>query len=165
MKTLYLIRHAKSSWDDPFQNDFERPLNSRGRSDAPRMARRLKEKEVHPDLMLSSPAERAISTCKIMAGKIGYDINNVRTDRRLYHASEDELLQVVRELHDANDEVVIFAHNPGLTDFANRLYRRNFTDNIPTCGIVALKFDIASWKDATWGSGKVVFFDYPKREE
>ena len=111
MKTLYLIRHAKSSWDDPFQNDFERPLNSRGRSDAPRMARRLKEKDIHPDLMLSSPAERALSTCKIMAEKMGYNLNNVHTDRRLYHASEEELLQVVRELNDSNDEVALFAHN------------------------------------------------------
>ena len=164
MKTLYVIRHAKSSWDDPFQKDFDRPLNKRGKTDAPRMGKRLKEKELAPDLLLSSPAERALSTCLIIAEKIGYDPRNVHTDKRLYHASEDQLLSVVHGLNDANDEVMIFAHNPGLTDFVNKLSDEPVTNNIPTCGVVALKFPGGSWKTIAWKKGEMVFFDYPKNK-
>jgi phosphohistidine phosphatase len=162
MKTLFLIRHAKSSWDDPFQDDFDRPLNKRGKNDAPRMGRRLKEKDIHPDLLISSPAERALSTCMIIAEKIGYSALNILTDQKLYHASEDKLLSIVHRFNDANDEVMIFAHNPGLTDFANRLSLEPVTDNIPTCGIVALKFSVDSWKAVMWKKGEVDFYDYPK---
>lgn len=162
MKTIYLVRHAKSSWEDPFQDDFERPLNERGRKDAPRMARRLKEKEIHPDLLLSSPAARAISTCKIIAETAGYDHKQIKTDPRLYHASEETFLGIVQALNDANDVAMIFAHNPGLTDFANRLLLEAFTDNIPTCGITAIHFDVSSWRDVQWGGGEIDFFDFPK---
>ena len=162
MKTIYLVRHAKSSWDDPFQDDFDRPLNERGRTDAPRMARRLKEKEIHPDLLLSSPAARAISTCKVIAETAGYHHNQIKTDSRLYHASEETLLQIVKKLSDEIDVVMIFAHNPGLTDFANRLLPEPFTNNIPTCGITGIQFDISSWQDVQWGNGEIHFFDYPK---
>lgn len=162
VKTLYVIRHAKSSWEDPLLDDFDRPLSNRGRRDAPRMGKRLRERELHPDLLLSSPAERAISTCLIIAEEIGYNLNNVHTDRRLYHADDDRLLTIVRSLNDANDEVAIFGHNPGLTDFVNRLCQEPVTDNIPTCGIVCLKFPVDSWKNVRWGKGEVNFFDFPK---
>ncbi|MEX2230685.1 MAG: histidine phosphatase family protein [Cyclobacteriaceae bacterium] len=162
MKTLYLIRHAKSSWDDPFQDDLDRPLNKRGKSDAPRMGKRLKEKDIHPDILISSPAERALSTCMIIAEKIGYAPVNIHTDEELYHASEDKLLSFVHHLNDANDEVMIFGHNPGLTDFGNRLCPEPVAENIPTCGIVALKFPVNSWKAVTWKKGALDFFDYPK---
>lgn len=162
MKTLYLVRHAKSSWDDPFMDDFDRPLNSRGRSDAPRMGKRLKERDPHPDMLISSPSERALSTCVIIAEKIGYSLNNIHTDSRLYHASEEQLLSIVRGFNDANDEIMIVGHNPGLTDFANRLSHEPVTDNVPTCGIIGMRLPVSSWKDAGWGKGAVVFFDYPK---
>jgi phosphohistidine phosphatase len=164
MKILYLVRHAKSSWDDPLQEDFDRPLNNRGRTDAPRMGKKLSERGIHPDLLLSSPAERAISTCVIIAEKIGYSLNNIHTDKRLYHASEETLLRVVREMNDANDEVMLFSHNPGLTDFANRLTPRMFTDNVPTCGVVALGLAVNSWAEVTWGTAKLRFFDFPKNK-
>jgi phosphohistidine phosphatase len=162
MKILYLVRHAKSSWEDPFQNDFDRPLNKRGRTDAPRMGKRLKEREVHPDLLLSSPAERALSTCLILAEKLAYNPKGIHTDRRLYHATEDELLSIVHQLNESNDQVMIFAHNPGLTEFANKLCRGAVTDNIPTCGIVAIKLPFDSWKAVRWETGEIDFFDYPK---
>lgn len=164
MKILYLIRHAKSSWADPSQNDFDRPLNNRGRIDAPRMAKRLKEKGIHPDLLLSSPAERAFATCKLMAEVLRCPDGLVTTERRLYHATPDELKSIVKGLDDASDEVMIFSHNPGLTDFANCLNKKTFTENIPTCGVVAMEFNIDSWKDVIWGAGKLVFFDFPKNE-
>jgi len=163
MKTLYLVRHAKSSWEHLFQDDFDRPLNERGRKDAPRMAKRLKERDIKPDLVLTSPAERALSTCMIMAERAGYPSSNILKDQRLYHASDEQLLKIVREFNDANDEVMIFCHNPGLTEFVNRLIREPLTDNIPTCGVVCIKLPVTSWKEVTWENGDVRFYDYPKK--
>lgn len=166
MKTLYLIRHAKSSWDDLDLTDLERPLNERGRKDAPRMGKRLKEKNVFPDLMLTSPAIRAFETCKIIAKILGYSEEKVKTDTRLYHASEDQLLKVIQEIQDLNDDeevVFIFGHNPGLTDFANSLLNQTI-DNIPTCGVIGAKVRVKSWKETKFGSGEMKFFDFPKRK-
>jgi phosphohistidine phosphatase len=165
MKTVYLVRHAKSSWDDPLQKDFDRPLNKRGRRDAPRMGKRLQEREIHPDLLLSSPAERALSSCLLIAEKIGYTLHDVLTDRRLYHAGDDQLMSLICDLNDEHDEVMIVAHNPGLTDFVNRASREPVIDNIPTCGVVALKFPVRSWNSITWGKGEMMFFDFPKERE
>jgi phosphohistidine phosphatase len=166
MKRLLLIRHAKSSWDDPALRDFDRPLNERGVRDAPRMAKRLKEKQIHPDLMVSSPAVRALATCKAMAAVLKYSESKIKTYEALYHASEDTLLEVVRQLPDYADReevALLFGHNPGLTDFANQLLDANI-DNIPTCGIVACTFRLQHWKDVTWGSAKMDFFDFPKNK-
>ncbi|MBK5280437.1 MAG: histidine phosphatase family protein [Bacteroidia bacterium] len=167
MKTLYLIRHAKSSWDDLDLKDFDRPLNERGKKDAPRMAKRLKEKKVFPDLMLSSPAERALTTCKEIAKVLGYLEENIKSDSRLYHADEDQLLKIVQEIKDLNDAeevVMIFGHNPGLTVFANLLLNEHIP-NIPTCGVVAADMKISSWNDTKFRSGKLLFFDFPKENK
>ncbi|HEY3430146.1 MAG TPA: histidine phosphatase family protein [Cyclobacteriaceae bacterium] len=161
MKKLYVIRHAKSSWDSPLLDDFDRPLNERGERDAPRMAKRLKEKRIVPDLMLSSPANRALTTCIKIADVLQYQPEKIKTDETLYHADEDEILGVVKKLNDKHDEVIIFGHNPGLTDFINKMTDARI-DNIPTCGVVACVFEVDSWKKISWGSGKVDFFDYPK---
>jgi len=163
MKILYLVRHAKSSWEDIFQDDFDRPLNERGRKDAPRMAKRLKERDIIPDLLLTSPAERALSTCMIMAERAGYPSSSILKDQRLYHASDEQLLKIVHELNDASDEVMIFCHNPGLTEFVNRLVREPLTDNVPTCGVVCIKLPVTSWKEVRWKNGDVRFYDYPKK--
>jgi phosphohistidine phosphatase len=162
MKTLILVRHAKSSWDDPFQDDFDRPLNKRGRSDAPRMATRLTEKDLHPGLLLSSPAQRALSTCMLIAEGLGYPPSDIKTDRRLYRATDEDILKVVQTLDDTHEQVMLFAHNPGLTDFANRVTQQPVTDDIPTCGVVALQLPVSSWKDVRWESGHLMFYDYPK---
>jgi phosphohistidine phosphatase len=163
MKTLYLVRHAKSSWEDPYQKDFDRPLNDRGIRNAPRMGKRLKEKEIHPDLMLSSPAVRALSTCQAIAAILGYEANLIQTDRKLYHASEVEILAIVNKLNDKLEDVMIFGHNPGLTDFINNLNRSSdIIDNLPTCGVVAFKLSVGSWRDVQWKAGDMEFFDFPK---
>ena len=142
MKSLYIIRHAKSSWSDPTESDFDRGLNERGKRDAPRMAKRLKEKEIYPDLMLSSPAKRAFSTAKRLAEVLNYSKNNIK---------------------DKHNIVLLFGHNPGLTDFVNTLAAEEINiDNLPTCGIVAFNLFVESWKDVSWASAKMLFFDYPK---
>ena len=166
MKTLYVVRHAKSSWDEPDQADFDRPLNERGKRDAPRMAKRLKEKNIRPDLMIASPAKRAWSTARRIAKGIGYPKDQIKADERLYHADDDRILNVLQGVKDKHDSVMYFGHNPGLTDFVNSLMNiEHDIDNIPTCGIVAFQFNIDSWKQLTWGIGSLLFFDYPKNRE
>ena len=166
MKTLYIIRHAKSSWDASNVDDFERPLNDRGKRDAPRMGKRLKEKEIHPELLLSSPAKRALSTAKKIAKVLNYAKDDIKTERNLYHADEETILSIIQGMKDKHNSVMIFSHNPGLTDFVNSLMTGEIDiDNIPTCGVVAFQLDVSSWKDVTWGSGKLLFFDYPKSRE
>lgn len=128
------------------------------------MAKRLKERSIHPDVLLSSPAERAIATARLIAEKAGYRLRDIRTDERLYHAGDEELLTVVHGLNDSTDEVMIVTHNPGLTEFVNRLSSEPVTDNVPTCGIVCIKLPVTSWKDTSWGKGEVDFFDYPKNK-
>ena len=161
MKYLYLVRHAKSSWDDLSLQDAERPLSERGMRDAPRMAKRIKEQEVTIDQMMTSHAVRALATCRNFSDVLKYPKENIRINRSLYHASEDGMLEVVHDLDDTLDRVMVFAHNPGLTDFVNSLTGERIT-NVPTTGIVAVAFEVDSWKDITWGSGNMVFFDYPK---
>ncbi len=164
MKMLYVIRHAKSSWDNPGLNDFDRPLNERGKRDAPRMGKRLKEKRIVPDLLLSSPAKRAITTCEIMADMLGYPEGKIKTDQELYHAGEEDILQIIKKINDKHEAVFIFGHNPGLTDFVNQL-TDTFINNVPTCGVVACTLNIQSWKETGWGKGKVDFFDFPKSKD
>jgi phosphohistidine phosphatase len=166
MKTLFVVRHAKSSWENAGIADFDRPLNDRGKKDAPRMAKRLKGKKIHPDLMLTSPANRALTTCKRMAEILGYAADKIKTDRKLYHASEDEILSIIGGLKDTYDSVMIFGHNPGLTEFINLLlHESHHVEHIPTCGIVAITLDINSWSVAKNTEGKLLFFDFPKSKD
>lgn len=166
MKTLYVVRHAKSSWDNPFLNDADRPLNDRGKRDAPRMAKRLLEKKIVPDLMIASPATRAITTCHIMAQVLGITDDRIKVERSLYHANPSGVLQLVKDTGNQFGQVMIFGHNPGLTDFVNALRTdRSIIENIPTCGIVGFSIAIDAWSDLKWRQGKLDFFDYPKSRD
>jgi phosphohistidine phosphatase len=166
MKTLYIIRHAKSSWADLDQSDYDRPLNERGKRDAPRMGKRLKEKEIHPDLILSSPAKRAWSTGKRIAEILKYPKKNIQTAKGLYHADEETILETLRKVNNHCNIIMLIGHNPGLTDFVNTVSEDETNiDNIPTCGTVAFEFKVESWKEIKWGTGKMLFFDYPKSKE
>ena len=162
MKTLLLIRHAKSSWDDLSMPDFRRPLNARGRKDAPEMAQRLLQKEQFPDLILSSPANRAITTARMMADVIGYQVVAIREVDELYHASSAQIAAVLRDAG-SSDCVWLFAHNPGVTDFVNE-YTPVRLDNMPTCGVFAMQFDINDWHDINGAKARFLFFDYPKSD-
>src|SRR5688572_12433361 len=130
------------------------------------MAKRLKEKEIHADQMVSSPAKRAFATAKKIAKVLKYPKDEIKTDRRLYHADEETILTVVREVKDSRKTVMIFGHNPGLTEFVNSLMDgQQDIDNIPTCGVVAFQFNAETWSEVDWGKGKMLFFDYPKSKE
>jgi phosphohistidine phosphatase len=166
MKVLLLTRHAKSSWEDSDLADFDRPLNERGKRDAPRMGKRLRERDIHPDIMVTSPARRAFDTCIEIATALKFPESKIKTSQSLYHASEDEILRVVQGLkdHDDHEEVaIVFGHNPGLTDFANRLMNETI-DNIPTCGVVGCHLRVTRWQEVTWGAGNLAFFDFPKKK-
>jgi phosphohistidine phosphatase len=143
--------------------DFDRPLNDRGLKDAPYMGNRLKERGVHPDLMISSPAVRALTTCRALATALGYPEEKIKADKRLYHAAEDKLLTVIKECRNFQDPgvILVVGHNPGLTEFANRLLD-DAIDNIPTCGIIAGELNIESWYDLAWGCGEREFFETPR---
>lgn len=164
MKTIYLVRHAKSSWDDPSLRDFDRPLNDRGKNDAPRMGKRLRKRGILPDLILSSSAKRARSTAKRIAETLGYPEKEIQLTDTLYHAEPEVILSVIHRLPDSCNSVMLVGHNPGLTDFANEFLGVRI-DNVPTCGVVAAQFDVRSWKDVGEAQGRFLFFDYPKQQE
>ncbi len=162
MKRLTLVRHAKSDWSLAGQADWDRPLNKRGQRDAPEMARRLRSRRLKPDLILSSPAVRALTTATIMARELKVPATSLQQDERLYLASPADLLAVIRELGGTSKHVMVFAHNPGLTECANRLSAGEHIDNLPTCGVFTATCDLADWHSLDWGSGQQVEFDYPK---
>ncbi|MEK6476856.1 histidine phosphatase family protein [Catalinimonas sp. 4WD22] len=163
MKTLFLIRHAKSSWDDPSLDDFDRPLNDRGKKDAPKMGKRLKKQKIHPDLMVSSTAKRAKKTAQAIADALDYAEKHIQWRDELYHAGPETILRVIQKVDDKVGQLFLFGHNPGLTDIANRIGASPI-DNIVTTGIYALQLDITSWQDAQLnGKAKLLFYDYPKK--
>lgn len=161
MKRLIIVRHAKSSWNHPELADFDRPLNRRGERNAPLMGRRLRELRAKPQLMFSSPAKRAISTARLLADELGYQKKHIIERRDLYGSGANELLGVLRGIDDEYTEVLLCGHNPELTNLYNFLANSTI-DNIPTCGIACMDFDVASWVDLTRGSGRLVYFEYPK---
>ncbi len=163
MRTLYLIRHAKSSWEDPTRDDFDRPLNKRGKRDAPIMGNRLRDNGADPDLVISSPAKRAVLTARTIAKAVGYEAGRIETDEAIYGGGASRLLGLIRRIDDANHRVMLFGHNPGLTWLAVDLTDARI-DNMPTCAVLCIRFDVASWGEIKKGAGEVVFFDYPKNK-
>ena len=161
MKTLFLVRHAKSSWKDSSIDDNDRPLNKRGKRDAPFMGELLKEKVVNPDLVISSPAKRASKTAQIIAEQIGYYKKDIIYSEEIYEASSRELVDFIKKIDDKYNSVMLFGHNPGFT-MLNNFLSKHYIDNIPTCGIVALEFN-NTWKEIDKNTAKMIFFDYPKR--
>ena len=161
MKTLLLIRHAKSSWDDAGLSDFDRPLSDRGKKDAPRMAERLHERNIKIDAFVSSPAKRAKKTAEQFAKQYKKDDEDIIFRTELYMAGDDAFNAVVEKLEDKYDCVAIFSHNPGITDFANILTDARI-DNIPTSGIFAVSIDTKKWNKFREAKKKFLFFDYPK---
>ncbi len=146
MRRLFLVRHAKSSWGDPSLPDRERPLNDRGKRDAPTMGKRLAALRVKPDVILSSPAKRAFKTARILAEELGYRLEDIRVDARLYASGPDILLGIIRELGDKKKCVMVVGHNPELTELAHR-YSGTIT-HMPTCAVAEFAFAANSWPDA-----------------
>jgi phosphohistidine phosphatase len=161
LKTLFLIRHAKSSWNDARLSDPQRPLSQRGRRDARRSGKRLARRHRKPDLLLSSPALRALQTAQLIAGKLGCKRKDIVVDARLYACKSGDLLRVIHQLDDGFKRVMLFGHNPELTDLARR-----FSDEIhhlPTCAVARFKFDVGSWTQVGRAALVTTTLDLPPR--
>jgi len=161
MKTLILVRHAKSSWDDPSISDFDRPLNDRGKKDAPEMAERLKDKGLKIDLFVSSPAKRARKTARVFAKEFNVEKEEIKLLEDLYMASPSVFSVIVEGLDDKADTVALFSHNPGITEYASSLTNVRI-DNMPTCSVFAVQADTGEWSGFEKAEKHFLFFDYPK---
>jgi phosphohistidine phosphatase len=161
MKTLIIVRHAKSSWADPGMIDFDRPLNERGKKDAPEMAHRLLAHQLKVDLLVSSPAKRARKTAKYFAEVLEFEQEAIVMVPELYHPHQDAILQVVKSFPDEHKVAALFSHNPGVTEFINSLTELR-VDHVPTCAVFAASFPVMHWDQLELGQGKFLFFEYPK---
>jgi phosphohistidine phosphatase len=164
MRRITIVRHAKSSWDNPTLMDAQRPLNARGKDSAPMMGERLRKRGMSPDLLVSSPASRAVETAHIIAGKLGYPQESIHQDSRLYHASVKDWFSVICSFPKDANHVLCFGHNPGLTHLYN-IFSPEPQSNIPTCGIIDLTFDVDEWEDVTQAKPGFISYDYPKSKE
>jgi len=163
MKTLYLIRHAKSSWKDLSLEDIERPLNKRGKKDAPLIGQYLKEKGVVPDLMISSPAKRAYTTAKLIAKELDYDVADIVKNKKIYvfDYSGKDVMEVVRGIRNKHDVVMIFGHNPTFSHLSNSFIDAPI-EEMPTCGTVCFQFDTDKWKEIEDSEAELLFSIHPK---
>jgi phosphohistidine phosphatase len=161
MKTILLIRHAKSSWDTLTVKDEERPLNDRGKKNAPEMARRLHKRKVPIDAFISSPAVRALTTARYFADEYSVSHNKIIVVPSLYMADNSAFIEAIRNAPAEASSVALFSHNNGITVFANSLSDARI-DNMPTCGIFAVQCQINDWKKFKPGEAAFYFFDYPK---
>ncbi len=161
MKILTLVRHAKSDWKDTTLSDKQRPLNRRGKRDAPEMGKRMVDHGIRPSLIISSPAIRAWRTAKIIAKEIGYPAEFLQREESLYLASLDELLDAVVAQDNGFNSLMVVAHNPGMTEFANFLIP-GLTNNLPTAGVVSVQIEGDDWSLYRQPKTELIAYDYPK---
>lgn len=164
MKRLLMVRHAKSDWGDLSLKDFDRPLNKRGKENAPDMGNRLRNRHYYVDQIVSSSSKRTKQTSKRIADAIGYERDNIIWVDELYHANKDRIRETIYTLDKNIESVMIVCHNTGITDFVNSL-AGYVTDNLPTCGMVAFEVDCKKWKHFDEAEKKLVFYDYPRSRD
>ena len=163
-KQLLVIRHAKAEEADFKKPDFKRALSHRGEKNAQEMAKRLKTKDLQPQILYSSPALRAISTARFFADELGISQSEIIQDQEIYEALTDTLLHCINQLDDQADFVALFGHNPAITDLVNKFCGADIY-NIPTCGIALIQFPFDSWNLLSMGTGELILYDYPKNED
>ncbi len=163
MKKLFLVRHAKSSWGNSGVSDRFRDLNKRGKRDAPRMGDRLAARDVAIDRMITSPATRALKTAEIFTSALDFPGDELIIDERLYHADVEEILSIVYETPNYLNQIMLFGHNPGMTDLVNSLCL-NYLDNLPTCGIFEFGYKIKNWSQIEDVAPENTILDYPKND-
>jgi phosphohistidine phosphatase len=162
-KTLHIVRHAKSSWDYESISDIDRPLKLKGIQNAYEMARRIKIRNTLPDLMITSPANRAIHTAIIFARVFEFPLDKIMIKEDMYEAEEKYVMDMINKTDNGISSLMIFGHNPELTNFAN-IFVKDTIDNIATTGIVSLVFDTDNWKDVSQKNLVSENFDYPKKD-
>ncbi len=161
MKTVYIVRHAKSSWEDMTLSDHDRPLLPVGVKRTKKIAEFLKKKAICPDVILSSSAVRALETAKIIAGVLEIPVQNIKIEERLYHASEETILAELSALSDKIESAMVFGHNPTLTWFVSG-YIKSGIDNLPTSGVVGIRFKTGHWKDIANARSKISLIIFPR---
>ncbi|MEA2080292.1 MAG: histidine phosphatase family protein [Pseudomonadota bacterium] len=162
MLQLTLIRHAKSSWDNPALSDFDRPLNKRGIKNAPLMGKIISKRGLVFDRIVTSPALRAITTAHLIAGKQGFPEQDIQQRDELYDASVDELLDCVHSLDNQYASIALVAHNPGLTGLCNYLSGESIA-NLPTCAVAVIEFDLDDWQAVYQDTGRLSLYEYPRK--
>ncbi|MBA9078353.1 MULTISPECIES: SixA phosphatase family protein [Rufibacter] len=162
MKTLYLVRHAKSSWEFEDLSDHDRPLNKRGRSDAPLIGQELADRKVELDLIISSSAVRALSTATLLAKELEFEPEKIGVQEELYRIDAESLLLFIQSLPDEYNRVMLVGHNPTFTEITNQLSPEKTIANLPTAGVAAFSFDVNYWGQAGPDNAKLLFLDFPK---
>lgn len=162
-KTIYLVRHAKSSHENPELVDFDRPLAKRGHSDAKIMAQLLKSKGIEPALFIASPSKRTQQTARYFLENLSSPGQQLKLDSSLYRCSPTMMIHQLSQLDDKYSSVIVFAHNPATTRAANFFQTDTLIENVPTTGIVAIKFGISEWKKISKSKGSLSFFETPKK--
>ena len=165
MYTLVMIRHAKSSWANPLQSDFERPLNERGKKEAPLIGEKLKSLNLVPDLIISSSAKRTKQTAKRIAKEVDYAVDEIKWEEKLYHCIPSVFVELIQQLDSKVKTVFIVAHNPGITDFVNDLSPQFSIENMPTGGVVGAHITTTEWSEFPTAKKKVFLFEYPKKDD
>ena len=163
-KKLLLVRHAKSSWKEQGQADFDRPLNDRGVRDAPVMGHRLKERGVEFDKIVCSPAKRTTQTIKFICKEIGYDLSKVEFNKMLYAAHELTYLDILKSADNDYETIAYVGHNPSTEYLADILQSEVNVSKFPTCGMICIEFNCATWQEISSENAKLLFFDYPKNQ-
>lgn len=161
MKQLTIVRHAKSSWDLPEMEDYYRPLNPRGVKNAYAIGDELAVRGVFPDLVVTSPAVRAMNTTIIISRKLDFSLERIEANANMYEASVTDVMKIMSGINDSVSHAMLVGHNPTLTMLINRLQKKPL-DNLPTCGVYHLEFDISSWSEIYDAKGKVQFALFPK---
>lgn len=162
MKTLMLMRHAKSSHDDLSLTDFDRPLNERGKADAEEMGKRLVKNNIKPAVLISSPAKRALKTAKHIAAGLRIKESDICLEYDIYEASIQDLLHVIRNIDDENRSAMLFGHNPAFTGLISYLTHTPI-ENLPTAGIATIAFPVQTWKQIAEKSGELIWLGFPKK--
>ena len=163
-KQLTIIRHAKSSWENPDCEDHGRPLNKRGLRDAPEMGDRLAKRDWLPILFLVSSAKRARDTAALIAVTVGYAEERIVFDDRLYLAEPGEWRSVIGALPAEAAHVACIGHNPGITELANH-FSGKCIDNVPTCGLIDMRFEVNAWANVFEAKPASFEFDFPKNAQ
>ncbi len=162
MKELVLVRHAKSDWGNETLKDIDRHLNERGYEDAYLLSKWYQKNHSMPDLIISSTATRALNTALIFARELEFNMVNFTLEKNIYESKASTLLSVIKKQGDTKNTIMLFGHNPGITDLFNELSKDVYFDNIPTCGIVSLGFDTNSWNEISVENSKLNYQQFPK---
>lgn len=164
MKTIVIMRHAKSSWDDTTLRDYDRPLNARGEADAPKMGKRIKGHGIIPDQIICSAAKRTRKTAKAVAIALDYPKADILKEKELYGAHDQRILDRIKMIPDSVETAIYIGHNPGITEIVNLLGNATI-DNMPTAAIACYRFDVSHWADVRPNTGRLQFLEIPSKIE